>query len=315
MVVPSSTDRPLVVVLGASGFLGGAVAAELAGLPVRLRLVSRERRLPLPDASAEVRLADLTDPAAVRDAVAGADAVVHLAAHIPGERSWRTPGAGSESLGTALLDTLVQAVRAAGAPPPVVVFASTLQLSAPPGTPLNDYVRHKAAAEELLAKATGDGAVRGIVLRPATVYGCVPLTGATGRGVVTAMARKALAGEPITMWHDGTVERDLVHVTDAARAFAAALRAPEGLVGGRWPVGTGTPARLGEVFRELAALVAARTGRPPVPVVTVPPPDWADAADLGDLPADPSALIAATGWRPRVRRADGLAGVVDALTR
>ncbi|MFB7507874.1 NAD-dependent epimerase/dehydratase family protein [Streptomyces broussonetiae] len=306
--MPPTEKRPLVAVLGASGFLGAAVTAELTRLPVRLRLVSRERRLPVP--TAEVRLADLTAPQAVREALDGADAVIHLAAHLSDERSWRAPGSESEQLSTGLLDTLVRSVRGR---PPIVVFASTVQASAPPGLPRNDYVRQKIAAEELLAEATRDGAVRGIALRPATIYGRTPLTGSTGRGVVAAMARKAFADEPITMWHDGTVERDLVHVTDTARAFVAAMQAPEALSGGQWLVGTGRPARLGEVFRTLADLVAARTGRPPVPVVTVPPPDWADATDFGDVNADPSPFAAATGWRPLVRLTDGLSGVLDAL--
>lgn len=311
MIAVSSTEkRPLVAVLGASGFLGSAVTAELTDLPVRLRLVSRARRLPLPPSSAEVHLADLTDPSAVRDAINGADAIIHLAAHLPDERSWRAPGSESERLSTGLLDTLVRSVRGQ---PPIVVFASTVQASAPPGLPLNDYVREKAAAEELLAEATRAGTVRGIALRPATVYGCTPLTGSTGRGVVAAMARRAFAGEPITMWHDGTVARDLVHVTDAARAFVAALHAPEALSGGRWLVGSGQPARLGEVFRTLADLVAARTGQPPVPVVSVPPPEWADATDFGSVNAEPAPFTAATGWRPRVPLAAGLSEVVDAL--
>ncbi|MDQ0585660.1 dTDP-4-keto-6-deoxy-L-hexose 4-reductase [Streptomyces rishiriensis] len=310
-MLSSAKNRPLVTVLGASGFLGAAVTAELIDLPVRLRLVSHERRLPLPASSAEVHLADLTDPRAVRDAVDGADTIIHLAAQLPDERSWRDPGSDSARLSTGLLDTLVRSVRGR---PPIVVFASTVQASAPAGLPLNDYVREKIAAEQLLGEATRNGAVRGIVLRPATVYGRTPITGATGRGVVAAMARRAFADEPITMWHDGTVERDLVHVTDAARAFVAATRAPEALSGGRWPVGTGRPARLGEVFRTLAELVAARTGRPAVPVVTVPPPDWADATDFGNVHVDPSSFAAAAGWQPLVRLHDGLAGVADALS-
>ncbi|MFJ9855053.1 NAD-dependent epimerase/dehydratase family protein [Streptomyces sp. NPDC101150] len=306
-------DKPRVVVLGASGFLGSAVIAELALLPIQLRAVSRSRT-PVPDgaqADIEVCTVDLVEPGVVTKAVDGADAIIHLAADIGGEGSWRSAGSSErqKQVNVGLMHELVASLSSRDIPP-VVVFASTLQAESATGQ--NVYVRQKVAAEEVLRKATADGVVRGVVLRLSTVYGCSALSGSIGRGVIAAMARRAAAGEPLTMWHDGSVKRDLLHVGDAARAFVASLRHAEALSGGRWVVGAGRMERLDEVFTTLAGAVAEQTGAQPVPVVSMEPPDFADAGDFRTVDADPAAFRKATRWRPRVALRDGLNAVAAA---
>src|SRR5947207_11926841 len=150
----SIADRPesLVTVLGAAGFVGSAVVAELARLRLRLRLVSRERSLPPPPPPSlvESRTADLAEAHAVRDVVTGSDAIIHLATDIGGKRPWRAPGTDFERLNAGLINTLVESARQCSASPPVVVFASTIQASAPPERRVGEYVRQKMAAENLL---------------------------------------------------------------------------------------------------------------------------------------------------------------------
>ncbi|MFE2052949.1 NAD-dependent epimerase/dehydratase family protein [Streptomyces sp. NPDC059459] len=305
---------PLITVVGASGFIGSALVAELARLPVRLRAVAR-RETPVPAdarAAVEVRRADLARRGEVGAAVEGADAVVHLAAHIGGARSWRAADERSRRVNVGLLHDVADAFRDRPGPAPAVVLASTLQAGADAARQ-GAYARQKAAAEEVLLRAASEGVVRGVVLRLPTVYGRSPLTGWTGRGVVASVARQAVAGEPVTMWHDGTVGRDLLHVEDAARAFAAALGHVAGLEGGTWPVGTGRPEPLGEVFSAVAGLVAERTGRPPVPVVSTEPPGHAEAGDFESTVCDPSAFRAVTGWSPLVPLRTGLDAVAETM--
>jgi dTDP-4-keto-6-deoxy-L-hexose 4-reductase len=310
-----STRGPLIVVLGASGFLGPAVIDRLAGLPVRLRAVARGASPVPPGAVAEIEgcRTDLSRPGAVARAVEGADAVVHLAAHVGGDRSWRAAGEDSERVNVGLMHDLVAAFEGRDAPAPAVVFASTAQAGGSGDQPRAPYARQKMAAEELLREATARGTVRGVVLRLSTVYGRAPLTGSPGRGVLAAMARRALDGAPLTMWHDGTVERDFLHVRDAARAFVTALDHLPHLRGGDWSVGSGSRVRLGDVFRSLADAVAERTGRPPVPVLSVEPPDFAEAGDFRTPDCDPAAFGAVTGWSPAVPLHEGLDELVAAL--
>ena len=71
-----------VLVTGATGFIGGHVAAELLRRGYRVRALVRDRTDPghIVSLGAEVIRGDLLDAAAVKRAVAGCDAVLHLAA-------------------------------------------------------------------------------------------------------------------------------------------------------------------------------------------------------------------------------------------
>jgi nucleoside-diphosphate-sugar epimerase len=326
--VSAGADRPLVVVLGGSGFVGAAVVEALARRPIRLRTVGR-RPQSVPAgavAEVEVRSADLTAGRELEAAVAGADAVIHLLMHTAG---WREAAGNpaSERVNVGLARDLVDllAARPGTVPPPTILFAgSTSQAGVPqripldggePDRPTTTYDRQKHAAERVIRAATAAGFVRGVSLRLPTVYGDSPRGRLTGRGVVSTMVRKAFAGEELTLWNDGTVQRDLLYVHDAADAFAAGLDHADLLAGRHWLLGTGRGVPLGDVLRTIADLVAARVGRPPVPVVCVPPPGVATATDMHSVVIDSSRFREVTGWRPRVPLPAALRRCVDAFAR
>ncbi|WNZ13270.1 NAD-dependent epimerase/dehydratase family protein [Streptomyces sp. 11x1] len=318
---------PLITVLGASGFVGSAVTRALASRPVRLRLVSRRPCAHSPGtAETDVVTADLTDRAALAAAVQGSDAVIHL---LLGEGGWRAAESdpGAEHVNVGVMRNLVDVLRPApgDATPPLVVYAGAAsQVGVPPREPLDGsepdrpetaYDRQKLTAEHLLLKATAEGRVRGIGLRLPTVFGESTASGTGDRGVVSAMARRALDGQTLTMWHDGTVRRDLVHVDDVAAAFTAALDHPDALVGGHWLIGAGRGDALGDVFRLIALITSEALGRPPVDVVSVEPPAHAPVTDFRSVTLDSSAFRAATGWRPRISLPEAVRRTVTALAR
>ncbi|MGW4393758.1 NAD-dependent epimerase/dehydratase family protein [Amycolatopsis nivea] len=284
--------EPLIVLLGATGAIGSAVAASLAERPVRVRAASR-------------RSGDLRKPEELRKAVDGADAVVYLLA------DRRTPS----------LDSRVMA-EILDAEPPVVIYAGTVtQVGVPPrslldGTeedrPATAFEKDKHAAERALLLATAEGAVRGVSIRLPTVYGHSAANGRFDSGALTSVLRRALAGEPVTMWHDGTVRRDLLHVRDAATAVLAALDYADELAGRHWLAGTGVGTPLGDAFRMVAEIVARRTDSAPVPVVTAAPPRPLSPADLASMVVDPSAFRKRTGWAARVPARIGLEDTVAA---
>jgi nucleoside-diphosphate-sugar epimerase len=315
-------------VLGASGLLGSAIAGQLAARPVRLRLVGR-RATPLPDqvqAEVEVRQADLTEPAAVAAAATDADAIVHLVAHTTGTGAWRSAEHDdtAERGNVGVLRDLIKAVAAQPRPqPPTVLFSGSVsQVGRPrsarltegePDRPETVYDRHKLAAEHALLAATAAGIVRGASLRLGTLFGQGTVPNVVDRGVVATMMRRAFAGEPLTMWNDGSVRRDLLCVDDAAAAFVRALECAHALSGRHWLISSGRTVSIGELFTAIATTVADHTGRPPVPVRSVCPPAESIAADLVDFAPDPSAFIAATDWRARVPLRNALEQLATAM--
>ncbi|MDB1090150.1 NAD(P)-dependent oxidoreductase [Streptomyces sp. ACA25] len=312
-------SRPLVVILGASGFIGSALTRALARRPVRLRVVAR-RNTPVPaDAVAgiEVRTADLASAGAVADAVAGADAVAHLVAHT--DAGWRvTEGdTAAERVNVGLVRDLVEAVREGRCRPrPAVLFPSTITHPSGetgPGQVQSPYVRQKLRAEEMLTAATSEGVLRGVPVCLPTVFGHGPGTTAPDRGVVATMTRRALAGEGLTMWGDGSVRRDLLYIDDVVDALLAALDHADTMAGRHWSLGTGVGVPLSTLFADIAAAVAEHTGRPAVPVESVEPPASADPADSEDVVVDSSPFRAATGWQPRVPLREALRRTVTSL--
>ena len=303
-----------VTVLGAAGFLGSALLASLCGRQIRLRAVARQE-IAVPDAVADVstHVVDVTDRDALTAAVAGSDVVFNVLKH---SGDWRAAGTdpGAEAVNVGAMRTVVDALK----PDALCVFAGAVgQVGVPPAAPLDGtepdhphtgYDRQKLAAERVLL----DAPVRGVSLRLPTVFGQRP-GGRRDVGVVVTMARRAFAGDPLTIWGDGDVKRDLIHVDDVVAAFLAAMDNPDELVGRHWVVGTGEVWSLAEVFRAVAGSVAAHTGAPPVPVVSVPAPPHAVAGDAHSVRVDPVPFQRAAGWTPAVPPWTGIDRTVAVL--
>lgn len=314
--------EPLVVLLGGTGLVGTAVRRELEPRPVRLRVVGRRRVMPATARAAEVdlRCQDLTLPGTVEQIVADADVVISLAAYSDQRRGWRgTPdheGARAVNVGT--IERVIDAARSAPRPPAVVFSGSASQgrstqspsgeVAAPART---TYDEHKLIAERCLLDAHREGVVRSVSLRFTTLVADGPESLVNDRGVMATMIRRARARQHLAMWHDGSVVRDLLAVTDAAAAVVAAVDSLATVEGGWWDVGSGVGVTVRELFVAVAQGVAAESGDPAVPVVREPPPDHAVTGDAEHVRVDPRPFTEATGWRSRISWREALAGALE----
>lgn len=233
-------ERGLVALTGVTGFIGGHLAAELhrRGWRVRALLRSLPRWHGAEPAPVEAVLGSLAEPDALERLVAGADAVVHLAGAIRGRRRADFMRANAE--GTAAL-ARAWAAEASGAR---IVLVSSLAAREPG---LSPYAASKRAAEERLREIAASG--RWQILRPAAVYG-------PGDRETLNIFRAAAAPVQPMLGARGA-RLGLVHVTDLARAIAAAIEAD--LDPGIHEV---TDARHeGYLWEEIATAAAAALGR------------------------------------------------------
>ena len=144
---------------GASGFIGTALTPRLIAAGHVPRLMFRKPPATPPSAPAEVVIADLADPASLRAAAQGTDAVVPLGA---ATSSGRLDPAHAQRVNVDGAAALVEACRAAGCRR--VIVASTQHVHLPkPGT----YGRTKQLADAIFT----DSGLDVTILRPSLVYG------------------------------------------------------------------------------------------------------------------------------------------------
>jgi len=164
--------------------------------------------------------------------------------------------------------------------------------------PRNAYGASKLAIEHYLRLLNGLGRIATVSLRISNAYG-EGQRAHRGQGFVAAAIRNALAGAPLEIWGDGSVERDFVHVSDVARAFVMAAHRddPPPIVN----IGSGVAVSLSEIVRRLEDALGQ-----PVPVVH----RAGRVVDVKRNVLDISRARATLGWTPEIRLEEGLARTV-----
>ena len=178
---------------------------------------------------------DVRDYDEVRDALEGVDAVIHLAAITGASETFeireKTFDVNQEGTKTVLRASEEAGVDKAVFASSCNVYGSTDSFEVDEEVepdPLNPYAEAKLSAE----KDCFDSSVSTAVLRLSTNYGWSD--GIRFNLVVNSFVFRALVGEPLTVYGDGTNWRPFMHVKDTARALKQALGWDEGVynVGG-----------------------------------------------------------------------------------
>jgi nucleoside-diphosphate-sugar epimerase len=271
-----------VLVTGASGLLGGAVARALVARGERVRTL--QRRPSGVDGAQDVA-GSLTDPDAVARAVAGVDGVVHLAARV----SLAGPPAEFDAVNVGGTSLLLDAAERAGvrrfvqvsSPSVAHAGSSLIGVGAGPADPAHargDYARTKAAAELLALDRDGgaSGGMAVVAVRPHLVWG----PGDTQ--LVERVLDRAARGRLPLLDH-GAALIDTLYVDNAADGIAAALdRAPE-LHGRAYVLTNGEPRTVADLLTGICRAAGVR------------PPAWRVPARL----ARAAGGLVETVWRLR----------------
>lgn len=245
-----------VLVTGASGLLGGAVADEILRRGHEVRTFQRR---PSGVAGAEDATGSVTDRGAVSAAMTGVDAVVHLAARV----SLAGDPAEFETVNVGGTATLLEAARRAGATRFVYISSPSVAhsgasivgddaLPADPDHARGDYARSKAKGE-LTALAADASGFAVVAVRPHLVWG----PGDTQ--LVQRIVDRARSGRLPLLDH-GTSLIDTIYIDNAATGIAQALERAEDVHGNSYVLTNGEPRPVAEL---LAGICLAAGVTPP----------------------------------------------------
>ena len=129
--------------------------------------------------------------------------------------------------------------------------------------------------------------------------------------VVPRFVTQALAGEPITVYGDGTQSRSFTWVGDVVRALLALVDHP-GAVGGVFNVGNGEEITIRALAERIRTMTSSAS-----PIVTIPY-DEAYEAGFEDMPRrvpDIAKIRALIGYEPRVGLHDMLSEIIGEAER
>ncbi|PRY69150.1 nucleoside-diphosphate-sugar epimerase [Glaciihabitans tibetensis] len=247
-----------VLVTGASGLLGRAVATEIAGQGHDVRTFQRR---PSGLGGVVPRLSDelgsVTNADDVARAVDGVDAIVHLAAKV----SLAGDPADFDRVNVDGTRSLLAAARSAGVARLVLVSSPSVAHSgssivgddagpADPEQARGDYARTKATAE-LLALAADSPALHVVAVRPHLVWG----PGDTQ--LVARVVQRARDGRLPLLGH-GAALIDSIYIDNAASGIAAALARVDEVHGNSYVLTNGEPRPVAELLAGMCAAAGVK---------------------------------------------------------
>ena len=290
------------LVCGGAGFIGSnfvrvRVADQGDEITVLDKLTYAGRRENLEGLDVRLVVGGIEDPAAVAEAVEGADAIVNFAAETHVDRSIAEPDAfvTTHALGTY---TLLEAARERGLRYVQVstdeVYGSIEEGSFTEESPLqpsSPYSATKAGADLLVASYRHTFGLEALICRGSNNYGPYQYP----EKLIPLMILNALHGDTLPVYGDGMQVRNWIYVEDFARGIGTVLE--RGEPGEVYNVGGPDEAPNLEVVKRIVEYTGADESL--IEYVT-DRPGHDRRYSLG------SEKARGLGWEPQVRFADGL---------
>jgi nucleoside-diphosphate-sugar epimerase len=303
-----------VLVTGGLGFIGSNLAIALVELGAKVTIVdslipghggNMFNIEPIKD-KVTVNISDMRDAHALRSHVEGKDFIFNLAAQVSHIDSMEDPMTDLEINCRSQL-SLLETLRAHN-PKAFIIYTGTRQVYGKPQylpvdekhpiDPVDVNGINTMAGEwyhSLYAKVYG---MRAVTLRLTNTYGPRQKINNIKLGFVGTFIKRALQGETIQLFGDGSQKRDFNEVDDVVEAL---------LLCGEHPELSGDFFNLGDTahysLKEFAELLQKHCR---FKLETVPFPPERKRIDIGDYYATYEKFTKATGWTPKVDLPTGL---------
>jgi UDP-glucose 4-epimerase len=299
-----------ILITGGAGFIGSHLTrhfAEQAEVTVLDDLRSGYARN-LDGVRCRFLQGSILDDIALKQAIAGAEEVYHLAAMISVPESIAKP-AECAKLNTEGTQRVLDAALNAGVRKVVLASSAAIygdnptvpKLESMTPEPKSPYAETKLAGEKLLAQYTRAHGLGTTSLRFFNVFGPQQDPRSAYAAAVPIFIAKALRDEPIGIHGDGGQTRDFIHVADIVGALAYAGRSKD--MSGTYNVGYGQSQSILALAQEIIRLTGSKSTIEHLP---------SRAGDVRHSLASTARLLSA-GWKPQSTVSLGLAETIAAF--
>jgi UDP-glucose 4-epimerase len=301
-----------ILITGGAGFIGSHLVsyfAERAEVTVLDDLRSGYARN-LEGVRCRFLQGSILDDVTLKQAIAGAEEVYHLAAMISVPESIAKP-AECAQLNTEGTRRVLDAALAAGAHKVVLASSAAIygdnptvpKLESMVPEPKSPYAETKLAGEKLLEHYRVTHGLGTASLRFFNVFGPRQDPRSAYAAAVPIFIAKALRDETISIHGDGGQTRDFIHVTDIIGALAYAGESKD--MSGTYNVGYGQSQSILALAQEIIRLTGSKSVIEHLPL---------RAGDVRHSVASTERLLSA-GWKPQSTVSAGLAETIAAFRR
>jgi UDP-glucose 4-epimerase len=304
------------LITGGLGFIGSHIAARLTELGAQVTIADslipeyggnlfNVREI---EDRVRINVSDIRDPWSIRALVRDQDYIFNLAGQVSHIDSMEDPETDLDINCKAQL-SLLEACRRVN-PEAVVVFAASRQQYGRPQfvpvtedhplVPVDVNGINLIAGESYHLLYHDVYGIPAVSLRLTNTYGPHLLMKHGRQGFITTFIRRALEGQGLQVFGDGSQLRDFTYVADSVEAFLATALTPA-TYGQALNVGGEEPVSLLDVAR-MCQRIAGEGGT----AETVPWPPEREKIDIGSIYVDHAKLTELTGWNPAVSLEEGL---------
>jgi len=296
-----------ILITGAAGFIGAHLENRLVALGNRVRGIDNWLHSSNQKLDFRCDTGDIRDTTIMSFAARDSEVIVHLAAIINIDNSIEFPENCLDINTTGTLRVLEIARKF----DMKVVFASSSEVYGPTqGTSMSETHPLDARSPYAATKVFGDRLCNAYketygmdinTIRLFNTFGPYQASDGYG-GVIAKFVRQALNGEPMTIYGDGTQERDYTYVTDAVEAYLLALTQDwDGPVN----FASGAPVSILDIAQKIEKLTYLRSPNSGWEFVKPRP------AEVRKLWGNADKAHSEVGWEAKVSFDDGLKQYVD----
>lgn len=316
----SSFEGKRVLITGGLGFIGSNLAIKLVELGADVTLIDSLIPTyggnlwnvePIKD-KVRVNISDVRDPFSMKYLISGQHYLFNLAGQTSHVDSMENPET-DLAINTQAQLQILEACRHHN-PDVKVVFASTRQVYGRPNQipvkedhplfPVDLNGVHKLAGEYYHRLYNNIYGIRAVILRLTNTYGPRMRVVDARQTFLGIWIRRALEGQPILIYGDGTQLRDYNYIDDVVNALLMAANT-DMCCGDVLNLGSKDIYSLTDTARIFLKFV------PEVELKYVPFPDDRLRIDIGDYQGDFSKISQILGWSPQVGLEEGLSKTFD----